>query len=651
MGLDMGIVPANLQEVYYCYHRLHAAEDLKGDGKEQKSQAAEDMKSGLVAGFCGDRVYDSSCGWGRFLRWIYCFISCFDGGSLKQRNLKQALEKTHQKFIELQAGLEKSVKTIHDWMAKNGEKVTEGDVLVARHAITNWNEVRPFLSLVKKCAAKKDESIARLFDKVLGSGSPQGDHEVKNGKEQKAATELFRESEVVKKAALCQPIIDLENQLGAPMPFSALSILITTNNESELKEGHRKALETWVWHVQKHADHIYIDLFRKALVNFVRIAIGEKFFEVPEEERHARGIASRVTYAMDILRTFNTDKHPTSLSSFFAKKDPEHMRWRDSLEPGSKIEYSEGTLTVVEQIGNLGKKDDQNVYFAVKEKPDQLVWICFNRVMLGLKYQMHGKFCDEMAIREPILAGRATYVTVIRGCTIHEVDAQGRFILIDRLQTPLSGIQWKEKQSKEEGVLLEWLTKELSLLLKREGDMIPRYLTPKHIMLDKGGVMRFWKITDLVPWDFDMILKFAQDVANGNLAIYQRLVGTSGVADHKIARFYQEVLEANLKGEAFDAAGLASRRNFSERTIAKRAEEFAKAILELKAQCKKLVLDELKRRHIDLGPRYDLDQVVGTTLRRSLKGEMRTVGCIWPGTDRHVADQIIQEIVEGREKR
>ena len=229
MGLNLGAIQANLQEIYTAVH-------------DEKSEELP-----LVANLWGDRVYHSSAGWGRVWKWFYAIVGIFFGDSLQQNRLKQAMEKTHQLFQDQLKIIETYIKQYQSYLKEviEGYYVNEAEVAESRWAITDWNDsTRPFLKLAQKNENKK---LSKLFQTVSGDVE---------------SVKPFNTGDLGSQAWNYQKIIDFEGVLNGPLPLKVLGMAAT---KKELNKEDAKQLGKWIKKINEAGSEIEVRKFHQVM--------------------------------------------------------------------------------------------------------------------------------------------------------------------------------------------------------------------------------------------------------------------------------------------------------------------------------------------------------------------------------------------------
>lgn len=277
--MNLSTLAANLQEIYGA-----------GQGP-------------LVADAFGTRVFDRSCGWGK---WFWSKIFLLSGKKAEQDALNNALQETADIFNSNLPLIEKDAQICQAYLT--GQGVEYRDWLRACRHIVAWNRsTAPFLISIKSTPNERLPGITwnpkfKLYQKL-------------------------------------QHIIALEEDLFDPLPVTILQQLATG---APLSSHEERALKKWIEKLNKMKNQIKVGLFHNAMSTFVSLLDQDPTTLV------------RLEYAL-LKKGLK----------IFTQKDPEHIKKRNSLRPGKPITINGISFIFGEQIGRK-PFDDSNIVFEIE---------------------------------------------------------------------------------------------------------------------------------------------------------------------------------------------------------------------------------------------------------------------------------------------
>ncbi|MFQ5729956.1 MAG: hypothetical protein ACE5GN_06315 [Waddliaceae bacterium] len=563
--MSLNALGSNLREIY----------DTVNDSKNVTAE--------LVPNPFGTRVYNTSKGWGRLWRWFFKITDTLFGKSFKLRKLRQAMLKTQKIFREHLPSIRKNIKTYQTYLQKKsaGYPVEEKNFHKARRSITTWNHATvPFLEFVRNGG---NEKLSKLFKTYYPSNS--GKSPFLCDQEMGPLKEL-------------QKIINLEGYLHEPLPLPILEKLATGKI---ITDSDKKALALWIDKLHKLKAKIHIGPFHDAMAALVNHLATLQYPEPPS-------LASLELALVD---------HRLTL---FRQKDPKHIKWRNTLQPGDHLTCNGKEILLGEPIGKKFFDKDNNLVFGIKDNPDKVVYIGINRAVLGLKEKISKENSGG-----------------IPNARFLEIDKEGRFALMERLQEPLERYPWKTNAN--------WLHHEdrdiatpLANLVKWmvQNKVTPQNFSPKHLMFDTKGRLRYAKICIPGNFDYTVLEDFLFACANGNRTVFCSLMSDSYLHVHPYQKFYEKMLKHALEGNKKKAATVAALDKISDPKIVDRGEALHQEVLKLKESCCRKIYEKF---------RVSDTETLVKTVKEEIFGfyyHTHASGILWPTIEEEVIASVVR---------
>ena len=595
---EIVILRENLQEIFCA---LHHKEEL-----DQSTLSTPDL---FIPNLNGTRIYNSSMGWGRLWRIFFNIIGFFDGGTLEKTQLRQALDKTHSLFKEILPSIQESIAQYQKYLddCVKADPPDETPVHQARATLTSWyDSTQPFLRLIQE----KDSRISRFFKHYFPEDLS------------KENSFFTCPPEILQACKRFQRIISLEGHLRGPLPIKALTKII--RKPQEINDTDRRKISDWIGIIEETGAEIGVRAFHHAMRSVVEFGLG------PNGTSYE--VASHLSFLITTLKTKKFSEKHKKWGLLFVQEDPIHLQWRNKLTTGSIIKCNSQTITLGPQINPKITEKDNNKYFEVQGDSTTLVWISINRLILGEKMQMFGKYRRQ--------AEKNKTWDAIKVIDIKEIDTNGSFALVERLLAPVTEIPWTSKDtlSNVDAPAVSQLATMLSTWIGL--NKIPRFLSIKHVQYSLKNQLKFSKIPDLVERDFNVLADFALGASQGNSIVYRYLVEKSGMKGHKLAPFYEEVVSNTIMGIKINENDAAAKRGISDQRTITRAKELSVNATLLKTKCQQLLQTHL----IKLEKRVDnknFEKILNEKLVLCYK-ESKSVGIVWPGLEKDVIESFLK---------
>ena len=538
----------------------------------------------LVANIFSTRIYHSSRGWGRLWRWFYHITDFFIGTNFRLKKLRQAMEKTRKTFHDKLPLIQENINTYQTYLQKKsaGYNVKETDFHKARRTITAWNNATaPFLDLIHN---GKNEKLTALFYKYFPADIEKGTYEPP-----------FSWNENIKPVRGLQKIITIEGYLHEPLPLTILEKLAAGKI---IPESEGKDLGLWIDKLNKLPSIINVSLFHDSMIAFVNYLSGLQYLEPPSLAALELELADRG------LKLFTTE-------------EAEHIQWRNELKPGDSLGKG---ITLGEQIGKKYYDKDKNFVFSIKEDPKKVVYIGRNRTLFGLRERIN-----------------KLYSGGIPSAIFHAVDPEGRFAIMERLNGSFDHYKWKSTRASgihpNDNDLLVPLANLVAWFIQNE--VTPNVLTPKHLMFDAKGQLRYAKITMLEEFDYTVLEDFIFEAANGNRLVFCQLMNLSRLNGHPYQKFFKSMLEYALEGKKKNASTVAALDGITDPKVVDRGEALHETVKKLKESCCRKICREYKLESSDRlleTVKKALDQFYYST---------NSSGILWPSAEEEVVASVV----------
>lgn len=551
MPLDLSILSYNLPVLYSV-------------AKQPSKEKPEPVE--LVANLAGTHIYNAAYGWGRVWRILYAIVGLFCK-DLKSQKLQAALIKTHDVFQEQLKGITEYVGKYQKYLEEriagyddDHVKIPEDEYYEIGHAISAWNDVTlPFLQLIHR---KQHAAINEVFRKLMDDTT--------------CDIAKFFKVDLLKKCIHFQRIINVEFELDTKMPFEALARL---SEGKKMVSEWKKEVRAFVKKANDNADKVGIRLFHRALRYFMGYVTDKKNYE--------KNLTRMEMKLAD--EEYGTCK-------VFVQPDKDHLEWRDTLRPGTiltfKSQYTgQQTIVLGEQIGKKEDGTDSNIIFAIKGEDEKVVSIAFNEVMHSFKHWQRSAY-------------QAKYGNnpngVLWPIEFYDIDTSGRIAIVERLHTPIDGIEWTTKPGKsiswDDAPKCDDVWKMLSDFVTMRYTPFP--FSPKYLMLDKHDRVKSTKVlyTDSKnPFDFNALEDFVVAFSGGNAGVFYYIMDKSGLLKHENAKFYKRIVKETMEGNVPNAAELGATMGsgISDHKVIDRGQALAHAALALKAECCAILEKEL----------------------------------------------------------
>lgn len=558
MTAQSSILRDNLQEIE------HAVRDRQGCGLR------------LVANFFGNRIYDSSRGWGRLWVWFYRFVDWVrhKDNDLRLDKLKQAIVNTHNLFQSQLPQIENHITAYESYLrqAGSGYSVNEDQIHAVRSAIIFWNQsYAPFLRLMKHVNCPKLEKLFRLS---FAGRSSQSDAAVLWANPFSAQLKVF------------QKVIDVEGLSCGPLPLEAFKKIL---RKKPLNSIDNKNLDRWIGKINKVSGCVN-------RVDGMLRAVAARFSKArTEDSKHADWV---------VLEAFLEDKG----CSVFQQQDPKHILWQQALKKGMILSQGEEEFVLEHEILPWASGSENTRVFSLEKPLGQVLLASQNKTALAIR-RFRGTAGNGFAVEPAKILG---------------IFDNGRWGTMERLQ-PLGSRKWTSvfgNLSPEDAPLVNGLAGLLGWLVKQ--NCTPSNFSSKTIMFDAQYRLRALKTMEKREFDFNALQDFALEFSAGNAVIFQYLMSTSGMAKHPVANFYYELIAHAFGGDETAVEDMASIYKIGDPKVVDRGTALVQEALTLRSQlCMKI-----REAQPDQDPKA-IKKAVGSTI---LSCYLSTKGCgiLWP---------------------
>lgn len=325
--------------------------------------------------------------------------------------------------------------------------------------------------------------------------------------------------------ANCQKIAHLESLTETLLPIKELLAIATS---SPLTEEETEVVKEWASKV-KTVDLMSLHEGLKALLKESKVFHSDA---LPKIECYLKSLG---------------------LSQFF-ESDSHYLSWRWQCETERRVLGKKKEYLLDQRLGPYKSRGNRHLAYSLTQEPDKVLIMGCNLAHLKM---------------EPLLPHLLPRPTLF--------EATERYTIVERL-VALRDQQWTSTAIKE-------VARFLSILNRLE-------CTPP-LNLGDVGFSREGTLKAMRPFepgktrDFNRLVKWALECAQGNIKVFKELMHRSGLSQDPIAHFYRETAAiaclANTTPESIDA--LAARFNISDASIRTHAKEMQQQLLQIKDRC------------------------------------------------------------------
>ncbi len=547
------------------------------------------------------RVYDASRGWGLCIRLYNAIRSIFRDKQVFIKEVFDTLYNTQLACARYAEETKAQLLLYQGFLSKPTTEQSADDrlIMLARRRITQWNNTFNALPIAELQA--RLHKLTRVYGVAIPSEKRQLRFYLGLG--------ILSLDKSLASLADYQNVLDVEGSLFEAFPLEILEGLARAAPMSLAQE--REARE-WTAKVNRVGRSLPIGKFHKALGCLVTL-INQKFDSSTSEGRPKASVG---------VLEGALAKYGCTL---FSQEDPQHMKMRRGLEISKKITCNDREIHLEACLGLRKEQGDQFVVYTIEGDPTRVVVVGINPAAVGME-QVRSNAQDWG----------------IPGVQWHEIDSQGRCAIVERLQRPLSGMQWSSTSrdlKTEELPLANGLAMAFKAMLNRLA--MPENINSQQLLFDSSGNLKIIRAPlKNMELDFNLLVKLAKKFSSGNPYVLAYVLEHSGLSGNRYAEFYREVLKKAFKGEGDDVNIFAADSKISDPPVIKRANWLRKKALIMRDRC----CVKLVENYVITMKKSELQQMVSQFIWSKYQ-KMRSVGSMtknWEGS-------IIEDLVNSQE--
>ncbi|MGK5594581.1 MAG: hypothetical protein ACSNEK_04400 [Parachlamydiaceae bacterium] len=468
----------------------------------------------------GNRIYNSSYGIGRIIKWIQL---AFPALRPRHSKLSRQCQLTRQLFFDQIKELEQAEKHLRNGIQErlSGNSFTSFQFDQAKDLLLLFNH---YLGPLCKDIRKKRSSRALhfLLDKVPN---------------QEKSSELKRLQELFSRLQFYQRIFIIEEITSTSIPFLQLKKM---SFDERLSSSEKRKVNDWLECIEEAADDQIPSFQGETDNSYAKARFLHRFLwgvthfirkDMPSNNQEFRS-------ELEALET-NLAEHGYT---HFEEMDDRHFQWKESLRSGEKIEIDHLELILGEP-----KNEDGILVYSVANDPELEIVIYHNESWSYLKrFQLSVLHCGVI------------------GRNIVAVSRFGQVVVQERLYETLADICWSDPSLKavtqEDQKRAQPIIKLLKGLASREY-FTPFPLTPQSFAFNLHGELKAVDCLAPTYFSFDLLEDFAWQCAQGNPYVFSYLIKESKLRRLGQAKHYQKLFKETLENaahapEAIDQNGL-----------------------------------------------------------------------------------------------
>lgn len=526
--MSLGLLTDNLVELYVEGHRIRDVENPQ-----------------MVANLRGTHLYVEASWMGKVWKWFYKIAACLkifrpEFADLKERKLLAAIQYTHdlfhRHFQEALAAQTTYQKAIEERF--HLRSINEGNVHEARATIKNWHAATShWFDFIKN---KESEGIKEWIDQTLIRTHAQKPFILTHAKVSDFFSNTYK-------------MVALEGYLQGPLP---VEVLLKLACDQPLDKIEKETAQAFVRKMNKLKKTFSVKDFDDILESLV--------------DCYKKDAKENVQLNPDLatLELALTNRG----CRIFLQKDKEHLLWRDTLKPKKAFIHKGRVLTLGEPIGKKENPElDRNVVFNVAEDDKIVLVFGINRAICGIKDKIAEKLSWGLKSVRPI-----------------DMDEQRRFAIMPKCQDPLKYIKWKSVCShltKDDLNLAMPMKKLLEWFVGQNKS--PFNFSSEDLIFSAEGRIECLKATLEGPFNFNELVKYAINCANGNESIYNFI--SEPLKEHKYAKYYSEIVLKSLLDKPDNAGKIAQVYEIYLSDIVNQGKILQKQIIALKKKAERLL--------------------------------------------------------------
>ncbi len=508
----------------------------------------------LISNWSGSYLYIRGKGFGgRFWSLIYSLVYLFAGPGVQQNKFLSAIRHTRQLFIDFQ-----KKASVHqaDYLAALKERSLGGNVSekrfhVLRGNLTKWQSAtKQWFRFLK---TKQSHFIVEKLNELCSD---------------KTSLQPMFSNEVIKQAEHLRRfyrITAFEGLLKQPLPAS---LLFKIASSQKLNQTEKAKFKAFIRKLNKNTpSKMGIEVFGKAIRRLVEV------FQTINN--------------VSIENSANLTKLPMAFllegCELFLQEDKRHLNWRKSLRPGQALDCNGRKLIIGELLkSKKSAESDRNLVYTVANDETVVISIAPNRELHTLKREVNDQF--SWALETP------NYI---------DIEKSGRFALVERLPHSIAKYPWKSNCSKllpEEQLIVNGVKKILEWFIDQEKS--PTAFCAAEIMFGQLGYLKFSKAHFEGVIEYNTLIKFVDECANGNKWVYNALIKTiqAHTQEARITcSFYKAVVRHGLWPVNYDLVGIRAIHRIHPHHTDIFEQDFK--LLEKVIQIKKSILGQLMLLH------------------------------------------------------
>lgn len=474
----------NLHEIYTAVH------------------PTQDPRLNLVANISGTRLYNVGYGWGRVWSVFYAIWATLFSYRLKYRKLFEALRKTSEAFQKESTEISKIYKTYKENLSAQIDDLANQnpkDYARTRWLITHWNDsTKSFSSLLFQQTHRKLMTLQHILARF--------------DKETSKKSEPFHLDPWTPKIHQCQRLINVERALDTQTPHHIIGKLAGKKN---LKREEEELLKVWIEKLIHARHRISVNQLHKGLKYLINYMA----------KKHCGPRQSKPD--LKWLETMLAQRG----CSTFRETDHKLIAWRKSLKPGDTIRCNGKRYVLGTQISPTKESNDNNVVYSVQGREDIVILIGKNRAILGIKQ---------------VIAKESSWG--IRPVVWRHLDDSGTCVVLEKLSQPADAVKWTSTTDLKETDKIKAtpFVNQIKWLLDKQ--LTPQDFSPKNLMFDAKGTLKYSKISLPGPFDYLKLVSFCLGCARNHPVVFKHLMEASGLSTHPYAAYYCEVAKNTLAG-------------------------------------------------------------------------------------------------------
>ncbi len=540
----------------------------------QELYSACNSKGALVPHPFSRKVYDSGYGWGRIWKWFYSVLEHLFCKDFKTERLQKTMEKTQAVFSSRFAEVQESLHCYQEYLK---DRISDEKI--------DEKEIHPYRkritlwnrSTTPFLSLSKDKT-STLFEKYYPDDAKP-----------------FNTENLTESLQLAQHLINLEGYLHSPLPLNLLGKLARAE---ALTKTDKKQLKKWI-----------------KTLNTKK--------EIPQKAFHTALVSLVQTIGSDATIS-NLEMGLTDLNlKLFLQPEPSHINWRETLQPGEVLSCG-GKEYILDEPLLVKEEDDgldHTLLFTIKDQPEKVIAIGINPSFMRLKEQMSQKY--QWGVEMP---------------AIYAIEENGKFAVMERMQTPLSERTWTASAYLfpfEEKKILDPLVNMIKWWFKQS--LTPLDFSLKHLMFDNKGSLKYTHLLMPELLNFSFLEDLIVELANGNLTVYLYLMKESTLRDHLVIDFYHRMVTNAVDNKPANAKNLAACRKITDPEVIKRGKSLYKQSQEMRKQ----VLKKLSKEYC-ISDRATLKKTLNAMLTTWHKKNC-TASSFWPDTEASIIRNLILE--------